>query len=68
VSRRLPPRQEALSFLAKAGCSFGVIRHSKAVAALAVKMAEACQRKGLKVDVQLVEIGALLHATTLWQA
>ncbi len=61
MSRRLPPRQEALSFLAKARCSFAVIRHCKAVAALAVKMAEACQRKGLKVDVQLVEIGALLH-------
>jgi uncharacterized protein len=61
VSRRLPPREEALSLLAKAGCSVGVVRHSKAVAALAVKIAEACRKKGLKVDVQLVEIGALLH-------
>jgi len=61
VSRRLPARKEALSFLVKAGCSPGVVRHAKAVAALAVKIAEACRRKGLGVDIQLVEIGALLH-------
>lgn len=61
MSRRLPTRKEALSFLVKAGCSPGVIRHAKAVAALAVKIAEACRKKGLKVDIQLVEIGALLH-------
>jgi uncharacterized protein len=61
VSRRLPTRKEALSFLVKAGCSRGVVRHVKAVAALAVKIAEACRRKGLEVDIQLVEIGALLH-------
>jgi len=61
VSRRLPTRKEALGFLVKAGCSPGVVRHAKAVAALAVKIAEACRRKGLEVDTQLVEIGALLH-------
>ncbi|MFQ6086793.1 MAG: TIGR00295 family protein [Candidatus Bathyarchaeia archaeon] len=61
MSRRLPTRKEALSFLVKAGCSPGVVRHAKAVAALAVKIAEACRKKGLEVDVQLVEIGALLH-------
>jgi uncharacterized protein len=61
VSRRLPTRKEALSFLVKAGCSPEVVRHTKAVAALAVKIAEACQKKGLEVDIQLVEIGALLH-------
>jgi uncharacterized protein len=61
VSRRLPTRKEALSFLAKAGCSPGVVRHAKAVATLAVKLAEACRKRGLEVDIQLVEIGALLH-------
>ncbi len=61
MSRRLPTRKEALSYLVKAGCSPGVVRHAKAVAALAVKIAEACQEKGLEVDIQLVEIGALLH-------
>jgi uncharacterized protein len=61
VSKRLPTRKEALGLLIKAGCSPGVVRHAKAVAALAVKIAEACQKKGLEVDIQLVEIGALLH-------
>jgi uncharacterized protein len=32
-----------------------------AVSALAVKFAEACKKRGLKVDVELVEVGALLH-------
>jgi len=61
VSRRLPTKKEALSFLVKAGCSPGVIRHAKTVAALAVEIAEACRKKGLEVDIQLVETGALLH-------
>jgi uncharacterized protein len=61
VSRRLPTRKEALSFLVEAGCSAGVVRHGKAVSAFAVKIAEACRKKGLAVDAQLVEIGALLH-------
>lgn len=61
MSRRLPTRKEALSFLVEAGCSPGVVRHAKAVAALAVKIAEACRKKGLEIDIQLVEVGALLH-------
>lgn len=61
MSKRLPTRNEALSLLANAGCSLEVVRHTKTVAALAVKIAEACRKKGLEVDTQLVEIGALLH-------
>jgi uncharacterized protein len=61
VNKRLPTRNEALDFLVKAGCSPEVIKHTKAVAALAVKIAETCRKNGLKVDIQLVEIGALLH-------
>jgi uncharacterized protein len=61
VSRRLPTRNEAISFLIKAGCSPRVVRHAEAVATLAVKIAKACRKKGLEVDIQLVEIGALLH-------
>jgi len=61
VSRRLPTKKEALSYLFEAGCSPGVVRHAKTVAALAVEMAESCRKKGLEVDIQLVEIGALLH-------
>ncbi|MFQ6073815.1 MAG: HDIG domain-containing metalloprotein [Candidatus Bathyarchaeia archaeon] len=61
MSRRLPTRKEAIGFLVKAGCSPGVVRHAKSVAALAVEIAKACQKKGLKVNLRLVEIGALLH-------
>lgn len=61
MSRRLPTRKEALGFLVKTGCSQGVVRHAKAVAVLAVEIAEACLKGGLEVDIQLVEIGALLH-------
>jgi len=61
VSKRLPTRKEALGFLVKAGCSPEVVRHARAVAALAVKIAKVCRKKGLGVDIQLVEIGALLH-------
>jgi uncharacterized protein len=35
--------------------------HCEAVAKLAKETAEICQQKGLKVNVELVEIGALLH-------
>jgi len=37
------------------------VAHCKAVAKLSVETAQACQKKGLKVDVNLVEVGALLH-------
>jgi len=61
VSERLPTRRRALSLLVQSGCSVGVINHCKAVAALATKIAEACKKKGLNVNIQLVEVGALLH-------
>ena len=61
MSKRLPTRKEALSFLEKAGCSAQVVRHAKTVAALAVRIAKGCRKKGLNVNIQLVEIGALLH-------
>lgn len=61
MSERLPSKQEALNLLSKAGCSREVINHCKAVAALAVQIAKACERKRLNVDVELVQIGALLH-------
>lgn len=61
MSERLPSRRKALSLLLKAGCSGKVVEHCKAVAAVAVQIARACEKKGLNVDVQLVEIGALLH-------
>lgn len=61
MSERLPSTQMALSLLSKSGCSRKVIKHCKAVSEIAVQIAEACARKGLKVDLKLVLVGALLH-------
>jgi uncharacterized protein len=61
VNEKLPSSQTALNLLSESGCSKRVIAHCKAVSALAVKFAEACESKGLDVDVNLVEVGALLH-------
>jgi len=61
VSERLPTRREALNLLVKAGCSNSVIEHCKVVSAFATKIARTCQKRRHKVDVQLVEIGGLLH-------
>jgi uncharacterized protein len=61
VSERLPSKEQAVQLLYQSGCSKYVIRHCKTVAELAVEIAEACREKGLDVDLELVEIGALLH-------
>jgi uncharacterized protein len=61
VNEGLPSPKMALKLLSDAGCSERVIAHCKAVSALAVKFAEACQKKGVSVDVDLVRIGGLLH-------
>jgi uncharacterized protein len=61
VSENLPSRQQAIRFLHRSGCSRNVIKHCKTVAKLAVEIANACREKGLDANLQLVEIGALLH-------
>ena len=61
MNEKLPSAQKALTLLSECGCSKKVIAHCKAVSALAVKFAEACKKRGLSVDVELVLVGALLH-------
>lgn len=61
MSESLPSKEEALKLLKKSGCSNKVINHCKTVAALAKEIAEACKKKGLNINIELVEIGALLH-------
>ena len=51
----------ALKLLFDVGCSERVISHCKAVSALAVKFAKTCEKKGITVDTNLVEVGGLLH-------
>jgi uncharacterized protein len=61
VNEKLPSAQKALTILSECGCSEHVIAHCMAVSALAVKFAETCQSRGSVVDVELVEVGGLLH-------
>jgi len=61
VSERLPSREQALQFLRQSGCLGNVIKHCNAVAEVALEIAKACKERGLNVDLELVEIGALLH-------
>jgi len=58
---KLPSKMEAIKLLMESGCSPGVILHSLMVAQVASDIADACRRRGLNVDLQLVEVGALLH-------
>jgi uncharacterized protein len=61
VSEELPSREQALHLLLENGCSTQVINHCKAVTKLALETANILREKGLKVDLELVEVGALLH-------
>ena len=61
MSKTLPSRERALQLLFENGCSVQVVNHCRAVAELALETAERLKQKGLDVDVELVEVGALLH-------
>lgn len=58
---RLPLQDKAIRLLEKSSCPSNVIQHCKTVAKFAVKMAKILQKKGFRVDIELVETGALLH-------
>ncbi|MFQ6074969.1 MAG: TIGR00295 family protein [Candidatus Bathyarchaeia archaeon] len=57
----LPSRRRAIQLLEEAGCAENVIRHCKAVSRLAVKIAKKVRETGLPIDLELVEVGGLLH-------
>jgi len=61
VSEKLPSREQALQLLRENQCSAKVINHCKAVTKLALETANALKERGLKIDSELVEVGALLH-------
>ncbi|MEM2908156.1 MAG: TIGR00295 family protein [Candidatus Hadarchaeales archaeon] len=54
-------RDEALKLLRSVGCSRRVIQHCLAVARKALEIAERVRASGHRVDLKLVELGALLH-------
>ncbi len=61
MSEKLPSREEALRILSQSGCQENVIRHAISVSKLAVEIAEAAKNNGCNVNIELVEIGGLLH-------
>lgn len=61
MSRRLPSREQAIDLLRKSNCSPRVISHCEAVAELAMETACKLEKKGLKIDLNLLQVGALLH-------
>ena len=61
MSEQLPSPDEALKILKESGCSPRVVEHCKAVAELALRIADRCVRNGAKIDIELIRIGGLLH-------
>lgn len=61
MSNHLLSAKIALQLLSKVGCSKSVVSHCVAVSRLAVKFAKICKNKGYAVDIDLVEVGSLLH-------
>ncbi|MFH1327279.1 MAG: HDIG domain-containing metalloprotein [Candidatus Bathyarchaeota archaeon] len=56
-----PTQSEALNILRLAGCSKRVIQHCKKVAELAICISTALSKKGIEINLKVVEVGALLH-------
>lgn len=54
-------RTEAIRLLEESGCAPNVIEHCKKVASLAVEIAKKAKAAGQNVNLELVEVGALLH-------
>ncbi|MBS7647471.1 MAG: TIGR00295 family protein [Candidatus Bathyarchaeia archaeon] len=61
MSEKFPSKEQAINFLRESGCPENVIKHCEAVADLAVEIAKKCLEKGVNVNLELVEMGALLH-------
>jgi len=61
VSSGLPSREQAIELLHKNNCPPQVISHCIAVADLALETAGKLEAKGIKINTQLIEAGALLH-------
>ncbi len=61
MSKELPSREQAIELLRKNNCPAKVINHCEEVAKLALEIASKLEKKGIKIDLKLVEAGALLH-------
>lgn len=61
MNKPLPSREQAIEILQRNGCAPKVIAHCQAVAALALELAEKIKAKNYHIDLELIEVGALLH-------
>jgi uncharacterized protein len=61
VNKALPSREQAIQLLKTTKCKPQVINHCQEVTDYAQNLASKLQSKGHKIDMQLVEAGALLH-------
>jgi uncharacterized protein len=53
--------EDAVGILRRAGCSAPVIEHCQAVRRIALRLAREIERRGVKINVELVGDGAALH-------
>lgn len=61
MNNPLPTREQAIELLRKNNCSPQVISHCQAVAEISLEIATQLKNRGFKLDLELVEAGALLH-------
>jgi uncharacterized protein len=61
VSNQLPNREQSIRLLRENNCPPQVIQHCLVVSEFALEIARRLQNKGIKIDLPLVEAGALLH-------
>ncbi len=61
MSSKLPSREQAIQLLRLNKCSDQVVRHCLAVANLALETGRKLKERGFDLDLQLIEVGALLH-------
>jgi uncharacterized protein len=61
VSRRLPNREQAIKLLEENNCPPQVINHCLAVTKFALEIAYRLQVRGIQINLELVEAGAMLH-------
>ncbi|MCW4000538.1 MAG: HDIG domain-containing protein [Candidatus Bathyarchaeota archaeon] len=61
MNKRLPTREQATTLLLESGVPSQVVNHCLAVADYAKQLAQKLQKRHFRVNVELVEAGAVLH-------
>ncbi|MFQ6053374.1 MAG: TIGR00295 family protein [Candidatus Bathyarchaeia archaeon] len=58
---KLPSPEEAVRLMREAGCSPNVVEHCINVTRTAMNLADSILKRGFELDIDLVEVGALMH-------